>query len=68
MSFHYYCWALGYSSDGEMDPILRTLCDDVSRNINKELIINNKWKIQGTTVAISLVSQMQTITMKPNQT
>merc|ERR1712227_1025544 len=29
MSFHYYCWALGYSSDGEMDPILRILCDDV---------------------------------------
>ena len=30
MSYHYYCWALGYSSDNEVDPILTTVCDDVS--------------------------------------
>ena len=23
MSYHYYCWALGYSSDQEFDPVLR---------------------------------------------
>ena len=29
MSYHYYCWALGYSSDQEFDPALRFVCDDV---------------------------------------
>ena len=29
MSYHYYCWALGYSSDQEFDPVLRTVCDEV---------------------------------------
>ena len=29
MSYHYYCWALGYSSDQELDPVLRTVCDEV---------------------------------------
>ena len=29
MSYHYYCWALGYSSDQEFDPALRLVCDDV---------------------------------------
>ena len=29
MSWHYYCWALGYSHDQEFDPILRVVCDDV---------------------------------------
>ena len=30
MSYHYYCWALGYASDEAIDPILTTVCDDVS--------------------------------------
>jgi len=29
MSYHYYCWALGYASDESIDPILTTVCDDV---------------------------------------
>ena len=29
MSWHYYCWALGYSSDQEFDPALRVVCDEV---------------------------------------
>jgi len=29
MSWHYYCWALGYSNDQEFDPVLRVMCDDV---------------------------------------
>eukprot|EP00091_Calanus_sinicus_P018549 TRINITY_DN4274_c0_g1_i3.p1 TRINITY_DN4274_c0_g1~~TRINITY_DN4274_c0_g1_i3.p1 ORF type:complete len:202 (-),score=49.55 TRINITY_DN4274_c0_g1_i3:25-630(-) len=28
MSWHYYCWALGYSSDQEFDPVLKAVCDD----------------------------------------
>merc|ERR1712227_1025125 len=27
MSYHYYCWALGYASDEAIDPILTTVCD-----------------------------------------
>ena len=30
MSWHYYCWALGYAHEGEFDPVLRVVCDDVS--------------------------------------
>ena len=30
MSYHYYCWALGYVSDDETDPVLTTVCDEVS--------------------------------------
>ena len=30
MSYHYYCWALGYVSDDEADPVLTTVCDEVS--------------------------------------
>jgi len=29
MSYHYYCWALGYAGDEETDPVLSTLCDEV---------------------------------------
>ena len=29
MSWHYYCWALGYAHEGEFDPVLRVVCDDV---------------------------------------
>jgi len=29
MSYHYYCWALGYASDEAIDPILTTVCDDI---------------------------------------
>jgi len=29
MSWHYYCWALGYSSDQEFDPVLKAVCDDL---------------------------------------
>ena len=36
MSWHYYCWALGYSNDQEFDPVLRVVCDDV--RINKSVI------------------------------
>jgi len=28
MSWHFYCWALGYSSDQEFDPVLKAVCDD----------------------------------------
>ena len=33
MSYHYYCWALGYASDESIDPILTTVCDDVNIEI-----------------------------------
>ena len=29
LSYHYYCWALGYGSDQEYDPELRVLCDQI---------------------------------------
>jgi len=30
MSWHYYCWALGYGHDSDpYDPVLRTVCDDL---------------------------------------
>jgi len=28
LSWHYYCWALGFSSDEEFDPVLKAVCDD----------------------------------------
>jgi len=28
MSWHFYCWAVGYSSDQEFDPVLKAVCDD----------------------------------------
>ena len=29
LSYHYYCWALGYGSDQQYDPELRILCDQI---------------------------------------
>ena len=29
MSYHYYCWALGYASSEQSDPVLTTLCDEI---------------------------------------
>merc|ERR1712142_408734 len=29
MSWHFYCWALGYSNDEEFDPVLKVVCDDL---------------------------------------
>ena len=39
MSYHYYCWALGYAGAEETDPVLSTLCDEVSsKSLNDHLV------------------------------
>ena len=38
MSYHYYCWALGYAGAEETDPVLSTLCDEVS---SKSVTLND---------------------------
>ena len=28
LSWHYYCWAIGFGGDDDFDPVLRAACDD----------------------------------------